>query len=141
MQFTTKADCSLQNVAGYPSPAPTPANYVKTIGRKGTAAFGDLSQLPGITNLTTGVTGSQTKFLNNIVGWRNYSTAAATGSLGTFASGTVYDIAAGTPFFSSVLSNTNGFLLTSNTTLNSSQSDRIFASTTAINRASTSRYG
>jgi hypothetical protein len=111
------------NVAGHPT-----ANTVVQVGRKGSSAFADLTQIPGISNLTTGATGSQTKFLNDIVGWRNYSSAAASGTLGTFATGNAYTFASGDTFFSSVGSNTNGFLLVSNTTLRNNQSDRMFLS-------------
>ena len=77
----------------------------KTIGRKGpTAGFADLSQTSRCYPTSPRAwTGSQTKFLNNIVGWRNYSTAAATGSLRYICVWEPFtNIAAGTPFFSSV---------------------------------------
>src|SRR5207248_6586343 len=53
------------NVGGYPSPTPSPApaTYVQTIGRKGTPAFADLTQLA---SLAQGQ-------IDNIVGWRNYA--------------------------------------------------------------------
>src|SRR6266404_7623214 len=51
------------NVAGNPSPTPTPPAYV---GRKGVLAFADLTALP------TALTQSQ---VNSVVGWRNYATA------------------------------------------------------------------
>ncbi|MBA3544422.1 MAG: hypothetical protein H0T83_08295, partial [Chthoniobacterales bacterium] len=113
------------NVAGYPTVS-TPAQF----GRKGAVAYADLKVIPGISPTPAPVvTGlsllSQTKFVNNIVGWRNFSSGAATGSLGTFASGATYSFASGTNYWSSLQSNTNGFLLTSNTSLNGNQSDRI----------------
>src|SRR5205814_3262088 len=114
------------NVAGHPT-----VNTTVQIGRKGFTAFADLTQIPGISSLTDGATGSQTKFLNNIVGWRNFASAAAAGSLVTFSANpppNPYSFASGTPFFNSVLANTNGVLLTSITTLNGNQSDRTFAS-------------
>ena len=108
------------NVAGYPTFSSAPQ-----VGRKGTIAYADLRQLPGISSLPTS---SQTKFMNNIVGWRNYSSANATGgNLGTFASGSAYTFANGISYYTAILSNTNGFLLTSNNTLNGSQSDRMFS--------------
>ncbi len=51
------------NVKGYPLPAPSPANYAQTIGRKGSGVFADLSQLANMSN--TGI--------NNLIGWRNYA--------------------------------------------------------------------
>ncbi len=104
------------NVAGHPT-----ANTTVQVGRKGFTAFADSTQIPGISSLTAG---NQTKFVNNIVGWRNFSSAAAAGNLGTFVSGAFYSFASGAPFYNSVLSNTNGFLLTCNSALNGNQSDR-----------------
>jgi Tfp pilus assembly protein PilX len=108
------------NVAGYPT-----VSTAAQVGRKGTIAYADLRQLTGISSLSVG---SQTKFMNNIVGWRNYSSANATGgNLGTFASGSAYTFANGTSYYNAVLTNTNGFLLISNNILNGNQSDRMFS--------------
>jgi Tfp pilus assembly protein PilX len=111
------------NVAGYPTVS-TPAQ----VGRKGTLAYADLTQIPGISSLTTGATGSQAKFLNDIPGWRNFSSGSATGSLGTFSSGNSYSFASGTGYNNAIVLTRNGFMAVSNTSLNNGQSDRKFGS-------------
>src|SRR5205823_289636 len=79
------------NVAGYPSPTPSPAQY----GAKGTSAFADLTVL-----------GLSQSDVNAIVGWRNYfSIGSPTGTFPNFN----LNNAAG-PYVASVLSNTNGFM-------------------------------
>jgi hypothetical protein len=108
------------NLAGYPT-----VSTVVQVGLKGAAAYADLKAVAGITGLSTG---SQSKFINNIVGWRNYASAAATGgALGTFQSGATYTFPSGLDYYNSIQSNTNGFLLTSNASLNGNQSDRMLS--------------
>src|SRR5207253_2941858 len=56
------------NVGGYPSPTPSPipATYVQAIGRKGSVAFADLTNL----GMSTGAVG-------DVVGWRNYASISS----------------------------------------------------------------
>src|SRR6266496_4831895 len=54
------------NAAGYPSPT-----TILQYGRKGSLAFADLSMLPGFSTATV---------RDNIVGWRNYASAQASGT-------------------------------------------------------------
>jgi hypothetical protein len=108
------------NVAGNPT-----VSTVAQVGRKGAVAYADLTQIPGISSLTST---NQTKFINNIVGWRNFSSGAATGNLGTFSSGSTYNFASGTNYYNAIVLARNGFMAVSNTALNNGQSDRMFAS-------------
>ena len=70
------------NLAGYPSwsgnvnpnPAPSPTPWLINVGRKGILAFADLSALPD--SPTTKLAQNQ---IDNIVGWRNWSTTQQTG--------------------------------------------------------------
>src|SRR4029077_1718050 len=64
------------NVAGFPSPTPTPVTY---IGRKGTVAFADLTALP-----TAGSSFVTNAAINRIVGWRNYATVQPNGTFPNF---------------------------------------------------------
>jgi Tfp pilus assembly protein PilX len=112
------------NVAGYPSVSTT-----AQVGRKGSTAFADLTQIPGISNFTST---QQSKLANNIVGWRNFSSASANGRLGTFLSSNAYSYASGLSYYNSILSNSNGFLRVSSTTLNGSQSDRMLSGRQAL---------
>ena len=64
------------NVAGFPSPTPTPVTYV---GRKGVVAFADLTALP-----TTSSSFVSNTVINRIIGWRNYATVQPTGTFPTF---------------------------------------------------------
>jgi hypothetical protein len=116
------------NVAGYPTVLAT-----AQVGRKGPAAFADLTQVPGVSPtppITPALTVSnQNKLRNDIVGWRNYASAAATGRYTNFStSSNPYTFASGAPYFTAILSNTTGFLKTANTALNNNQSDRMFTS-------------
>ena len=95
------------NVAGYPTNA-TAAQF----GPKGVSAFADLSVL--------GLTASD---INAIVGWRNYFSASPSGSFPSFN----FNAAAATRYFTSVLSNTNGFMsvpIPSSTPNNMSRTDQ-----------------
>jgi hypothetical protein len=75
------------NLAGYPgwtgsvnpNPSPSPTPWQTNVGRKGNLAFAELTTLPAAPATTL----SQSQ-INNIVGWRNWSTTQQTG--GSFAS-------------------------------------------------------
>lgn len=94
------------NVAGYPSalpastPDPSDASRKIGYGGKGSLAFADLTQL------SPSLTGT---LVDQIVGWRNYISAQATGSFGAIA------VSSGVPYYNAVLSNTTGFLTVSGT--------------------------
>jgi hypothetical protein len=83
------------NVAGYPSPTPTPPAYV---GRKGVLAFADLTALP------TALTQLQ---INSVVGWRNYATAQPTPA--AFPSFT-FNTTSAANYYNYVTTSTNGFI-------------------------------
>ncbi len=91
------------NVKGYPSPNPSPATYVKDIGRKGRGVFADLSQLNNMS--TTGI--------NNVLGWRNYASAQPSGNL---TSNLTFNATSAANFVNYALQNSNGFLATSGQT-------------------------
>jgi len=106
------------NVAGYPQPSATsPAQY----GYKPAVSYADLTQI--------GLTTTQ---VNQLVSWRN---SASTQTSGTSFSSPNFTVTSGSNYFNSVLSNPNGFLGVSGTTLNNNgtmgatgQSDRMFSS-------------
>ena len=112
------------NVAGYPSPtpAPSPANYVQTIGRKGSVAYADLASLP--TSTATPAPSFPPLRVNDFVGWRNYASVQPTGNIQSnnfgFPSATVQN------FMTLVASNT-GFLTTPSTLYNGG-TDQAFTS-------------
>jgi hypothetical protein len=70
------------NLAGYPfwsgnvnpNPVPSPTPWLTNVGRKGILAFADLTALPD--SPTTKLAQNQ---IDNIVGWRNWSTTQQTG--------------------------------------------------------------
>lgn len=62
------------NVAGFPSANSTNATHLDTIGKKGVLAFADLT-----------ATGLSFSAIDNLIGWRNYYSAAPTGDYSTFA--------------------------------------------------------
>ncbi len=82
------------NVAGYPSPAPSPATYTRTIGRKGGVSFADLTQ-----------SGMSSGGVGDLIGWRNYASIQPGGVFKSFT----FDSAAADRYVSAVLSNSNGF--------------------------------
>jgi hypothetical protein len=71
------------NLAGYPgwtgnvgpNPAPSPTPWQTNVGRKGNIGFADLTTLPAAPATTL----SQSQ-IDNIVGWRNWSTTKQTGA-------------------------------------------------------------
>ena len=69
------------NVAGYYTTFPSSFTTNGTVGTycyKEAQAFADLTQLPPLANAPVIV---KFQFLNDIVGWRNYASAAASGNL------------------------------------------------------------
>jgi hypothetical protein len=119
------------NLAGYPlnGSAPyTAANSdLVSSASKGMLAFADLTQLPGISALSAS---RQQAVVNALVGWRNFASGQASGSL---ASG--YTFAAPSPspwpYSLAMLGNPHGFLQTGNTAdpqTTGGQTDRMFAS-------------
>jgi len=123
------------NVAAYPPlgknqfgvAVPNP-QYAAALVGKNVLAFADLTQLPGISALSsTGNPSRQAQVINSLVGWRNYATAKPTsgtlaGANFNFGSSSLANFTAG------MLANSNGFLRTSNTALYNGQTDRVFAS-------------
>lgn len=103
------------NVAGYPSPAPSPPNYAQTIGRKGYVSFADLTQ-----------TGMSWGGVGDVVGWRNYASIQPGGMFTSFT----FDSGAAIRYVSAVFSNSNGFTSVRNATWNN-RTDQVF-----INRQS-----
>ncbi len=98
------------NVAGYPSPAPTPtppSNYITDIGRKGILAFADLTALP--TSTATPPETLSTGAVNRIVGWRNFATTQQPSS-SPFPTGFSFNSAMTTLYNQSVLNRTDGFM-------------------------------
>ena len=106
------------NVAGYPtdpSAAPVPA---QRLGRKGSVAFADLTALGGtpFVNPTSG--GGQ---IDRLGGWRNYATTNQSGtsnnsfpdvlpSSQAFGRNFQSSATAASAYFTSIITNTNGFL-------------------------------
>jgi hypothetical protein len=104
------------NAAGYPgdpslTPTATPPFYSGTpngltpvqIGKKGSLALADLTQLTAGTSTLT-----QTQ-INNIVGWRNYASAAPPAIGGTFGSFSFTGANASNWLTNFAVANTNGF--------------------------------
>ena len=65
------------NVAGYPSPSPSPTAYVQTIGRKGSAAYANLTAIP--TSTASPPATLSALQVNTMVGWRNYASTQPDG--------------------------------------------------------------
>jgi hypothetical protein len=108
------------NVAGFPSPSPSPTAYPQTIGRKGSAAYADLTAIP-ISTASPPATLSATQ-VNNIVGWRNY---ASTQPGGDFLNNFTFAAGAAQNYIRFVASNT-GFLTVSTAAWNG-RTDQAFA--------------
>ena len=129
------------NAAGYPilgnpngsppNPLYTSSNSTALAAYKYAEAFADLSQLPGISTLST--LSLQKLVIDSIVGWRNYASAQPTKLLGsyTFASASLNN------FTTAVLTNSTGFLKANNANPNltipyNGQTDRLFTSRQAF---------
>ena len=100
------------NVAGYPSPSPSPTNYVKTIGRKGSAPFLDLTQ-----------SGMSWGGIGDLVGWRGYASIQPNGGFNNFT----FNSAAADRYLTAILSNSNGFTTVSSAVWNNG-TDQAFTS-------------
>lgn len=103
------------NAAGYPA-----NTEITQYGRKGSLAFADLTTTTGT---TTGVNIPQTQ-VDEIVGWRNYATAAPSGD---FSAGFSFNSTATTKYLNYVFTNTSGFLSTP-TTVTSAHTDQLLVS-------------
>ena len=108
------------NVAGYPSPSPSPTAYVQTIGRKGSAAYANLTAIP--TSTASPPTTLSALQVNTMVGWRNY---ASTQPDGDFLNNFTFAAGAAQNYISFVASNT-GFLTVSSAAWNG-RTDQAFA--------------
>lgn len=122
------------NVAGSPViTAGTPPTYSSYAANKNAEAYADLTQLPGFAALSTT---DQQKYINTLVGWRNFASAGGTsggvsGQYPTYAFGGAYATTPNTtpyPFDLSMLLNTTGFMRTATSALdvNTNASDRQF---------------
>ena len=110
------------NVAGYPTDPSADPIPTQRVGRKGSLAYADLTALPyPIPN------GSGVYQVDKIVGWRNYGTTRPSGFFptGLFASNFLIDPTRAAAYFTSIISNTNGFLSPSTATWNN-QTDQLF---------------
>lgn len=107
------------NAAGTPTATGT---TLASFSYKIALACADLTQIP--TGATTTLPQSQ---IDSIIGWRNYASALPSGNFGSFT----FDNAAAARYYSSVLSNTTGFLTTSGTS-NNGQTDQMFPSRQAL---------
>lgn len=102
------------NVAGYPS-----ATTLYQFGPKGSIAFADLTTAPSTNpSSSTNLPPAQ---VDNIVGWRNYATANATGTFPNLVSNAA-------TYFTFILSNTTGFLKTSGAAPWNGRTDQVFLS-------------
>ncbi|XHR29648.1 MAG: hypothetical protein ACFUZC_03630 [Chthoniobacteraceae bacterium] len=91
------------NVAGCPA-----TGSAADLGRKGSAALADLTQLPTETGTLA------QSVVDQLVGWRNYATAQPTGVYPNFT----IDASAASRYLSYVTGNTNGFITISGSTYN-----------------------
>jgi hypothetical protein len=108
------------NVAGYPtdpSAAPVPAQRV---GRKGSLAYADLTAL-GNYPISNGPPPVGAAYqMDKIVGWRNYATTQPTNKFpdSNFAANFQSDSTGAAAYFTSIISNTTGFLTAGTATWN-----------------------
>ena len=103
------------NAAGYPSTSGTWAAY------KNGLAYADLSQLPG------GLTSATNGLIDQLVAWRNFASIPVPGS--SFLTPNFSSVpTSGNNYNNAVISNSNGYLAISATSVNSGQSDRMFSS-------------
>jgi hypothetical protein len=107
------------NVAGYPT-----NTTVTQSGRKGSLAYADLTALGNypIPNGTGGV-----YQVDKLVGWRNYATTQPSNNFpdSNFAANFQSDSTRAAAYFTSIITNTNGFLSPSTATWNN-RTDQIF---------------
>ena len=103
------------NVAGFPSPTPTP---ITNQGRKGIVAFADLTALP-----TTGSSFVSNTAINRMIGWRNYATVQPSGTFPSFTF-----TSAATSNFITYFLDTNRDFRTAATTVNGNRTDQNFIS-------------
>lgn len=101
------------NVAGYPSPSPSPVppSYVMNVGRKGALAFADLTAVP--TSTAAPPSTFPPAQVNNIVGWRNFASIGLqndTPPSGTIATNHTFTSAAAVDYYSFVKKRTDGFM-------------------------------
>ena len=116
------------NVAGFPVPASTPSSSVAPYpSLKGTLAYADLTVLPGPSASPTPFLQSQ---VNNLVGWRNFATTQATGSL---TSNYAFDSGVPARYDAFLLAMTTGFLTANPSPAPSSnRTDQLFTSRQAL---------
>ena len=86
------------NAAGYPSALTTILQY----GRKGSLAFADLTALGGFSATST----------DNIVGWRNYASARASGNLSPPSANLSFSANSTNTYYNFILSDPNNIQLT-----------------------------
>lgn len=114
------------NVAGYSpnmttSDAISQTNFAYKVG----LPFADLLQLPGFTNLTTA---RQKVIMDQLIAWRNFASIGSSNITGAALPNYTLTTGAGTNYFSSVLSNTKGFMNIGSTNIIKGQTDRMFSS-------------
>jgi len=119
------------NVAGYPTGTTTIQS-----GRKGSVAFADLRNLCVSTDCgqNWGIpNGPSTYQVDKIIGWRNYATTQPSNNFpnANFADNFRTDSARAAAFFTSVLTNTNGFLSPPTATWNN-RTNQVFVQRQAL---------
>ena len=110
------------NVAGFPSPAPSPPNYVQTVGRKGSIAYADLTSLP--TSTASPAPTFPPIRVNDIIGWRNYASTQPSGSI--TGNSFIFNATNAQNFINLVTNNT-GFLTVSSAPPFNGGTDQTFA--------------
>jgi hypothetical protein len=108
----------------YPSGYTAATYTAQKIGRKGTAAFADLSMLPAVPSPSPTSSFFLPAQINNLIGWRNFASAQPGSNL---AAGFTFDPAAATRYYSLALSSVATFLQTSGAVWNNS-TDQAFLS-------------
>jgi hypothetical protein len=119
------------NVAGSPVPTgssnfqatnasgPSPWTQATVLGKKGTSAFADLTQLPGIANVSVGAQ----KVVDQLVGWRNYASAQPTGTFPAYSLTSSIN-----NYFTYLLQLNTRFMSTGNPSLFGGAGDHLFSS-------------
>lgn len=117
------------NIAGFPFSPATPASAATPglppteVGRKGNAAFADLTALPTSPTVVNSFTSIPTSWhsasaTNDIVGWRNYATVRPAGSFSNFTfDAATASAGTGSRFLNLFLDPSRSFLTVSNTTV------------------------